>query len=108
MKVLVTGATGFVGQNLVDYLLEQGLEVRALVRNPKKASELPKKVELIEGDVTNLQSVIDASKEVDSVFHLAGVVGYSRAERKQMEEFWATPMAPMDAPKMAAEAKKRP
>jgi len=85
MKVLVTGATGFVGQNLVNYLLEQGLDVRVIVRDPAKASSFSKKVEIQKGDVTDLDSLIKSTKDIDSVFHLAGVIGYSKAQRKEMD-----------------------
>jgi dihydroflavonol-4-reductase len=85
MKVLVTGATGFVGQNLVNYLLEQGLDVRIIVRDPSKASSFSKKVEILKGDVTDLDSLIKATRDMNSVFHLAGVIGYSKAQRKEMD-----------------------
>lgn len=85
MKILVTGATGFVGQKLVDYLSAQGLDVRVIVRNPEKAKVFPKNIEIIKGDVTDPQSLITATKDIDSVFHLAGVVGYSKAQRPEME-----------------------
>ncbi len=83
MKVLVTGATGFVGRNLIEYLLAQGLEVRILVRDKSKISN--SKVEMFEGDVTNPESLVPATRDIDSVFHLAGVVGYSKAMRAEME-----------------------
>lgn len=86
MKVLVTGATGFVGQKLVDHLLEQGLEIRVLARNAAKADSFSKSVEIFEGDVTNLKSVLLATENIDTIFHLAGVVGYSRAQREMMEK----------------------
>ncbi|MES2769369.1 MAG: NAD-dependent epimerase/dehydratase family protein [Bdellovibrionota bacterium] len=85
MKVLVTGATGFVGQNLVNYLLEQGLDVRVLIRDPSKATSFSKKIEIVKGDVTNLDSLIQATKDIESVFHLAGVIGYTKTQRKEMD-----------------------
>lgn len=85
MKVLVTGATGFVGRNLVDYLLAQGLDVRVLVRNKNKFETKNSNIEVFEGDVTNLESLIKATKNVGGVFHLAGVVGYSKEMRAEME-----------------------
>lgn len=85
MKVLVTGATGFVGQKLVNYLFEQGLDIRVIVRDPNKATLFPKNTEILKGDVTDPDSLLEATKDIDSVFHLAGVVGYSRAQRLEME-----------------------
>lgn len=89
MKVLVTGSTGFVGQNLTKYLLEQGLDIRLLVRNPQKVPEeiaSLKNVEVFVGDVTDPVSVDEATQNIEGIFHLAGVVGYSKAQRAEMEQ----------------------
>ncbi len=85
MKVLVTGATGFTGEKLSHYLMDQGLDVRILIRNPQKAKDFSQKIERVPGDVTNIDSLTAACKDVDGVFHLAGVVGYSKAQRQEME-----------------------
>jgi dihydroflavonol-4-reductase len=85
MKVLITGATGFVGQKLVDYLSAQGLDIRVLVRDTNKANVFPSKIEIFKGDVTEIESLYKATKDIDSVFHLAGVVGYSKAQRQIMD-----------------------
>jgi dihydroflavonol-4-reductase len=86
MKVLVTGATGFLGQWLTRRLLDEGFEVRVLVRNRSKLDELRGlKLDVAEGDVTNLSSVESACQKVDGVFHLAGLIAYSRAQRAAME-----------------------
>lgn len=84
MKVLVTGATGFVGGWLVRDLVEKGHEVTCLVRSPESCEDL-KDVELVKGDVTDLDSLTGPMPGVETVFHLAGVVGYSRAQRKIMD-----------------------
>lgn len=87
MKVLVTGATGFVGTWLTKKLLDQGLDVRVLTRSGK--AEFPfdsTKVEVFPGDITNKNSVIAATVGMETVFHLAGLVGYSRAMRDDMQK----------------------
>ena len=73
MRILVTGATGFIGSHLVENLLnENKYEVIALVRNPKKAKELEKKgVEIRVGDITDKKSLKGVTKNVDVVIHLA-------------------------------------
>ncbi len=87
MKVLVTGATGFLGQWLTRRLVDEGFDVRALVRSKGKLEELADlKLEVAEGDVTNLQSLESACRGVDGVFHLAGLIAYSKAQRAAMEE----------------------
>jgi nucleoside-diphosphate-sugar epimerase len=73
MKYFVTGATGFVGGVLVRKLREQGQEVHASVRNPDKAKDLQASgVKLFQGDVTDKESMREAMRDVDGVFHVAG------------------------------------
>jgi dihydroflavonol-4-reductase len=91
MNVLVTGATGFVGGWLTKALLAENsanvTSVKILARNlPDKLPFDIKKVKHAAGDVTNLTSLTAAMKDVDLVFHLAGVVGYSLADRQKMQE----------------------
>lgn len=50
MAALGTGATGFVGRNVVDQLVRAGVRVRALTRNPD-AAKLPDAVEVVRGDL---------------------------------------------------------
>ena len=66
MKVLVTGATGFLGSWLTKKLLDEGFDVAVLIRSKHKlAEELPGlQVEAREGDVTNLDSVQKAMTNV--------------------------------------------
>ncbi|MCC7403453.1 MAG: SDR family oxidoreductase [Bdellovibrionales bacterium] len=87
MKALVTGATGFVGSWLTRALCERGIKVRVICRNPELAGSLRNlPVELVPGDVTQPESLDRACQEIHSVFHLAGVVGYSRAMRPLMNQ----------------------
>ena len=75
MKVLVTGATGFVGQHLVRTLLARDFEVRALVRPSAKLAPLEDEgVELHIGDLTRPQSLKGCCDGVDAVLHVACAV----------------------------------
>lgn len=86
MATLVTGATGFVGAWLVRRLIDEGEKVFVLHRPTSDLSDL-KGLSFVSvlGDVTDSESVRRACADVDTVFHLAGVVGYSRAMREQMD-----------------------
>jgi dihydroflavonol-4-reductase len=86
MKALVTGASGFLGSWVSRALVERGDQVRVLLRRPHEAGELTGlSIEVAKGDVTDRASVFAACHGVDIVFHLAGVVGYSRAQRTLMD-----------------------
>src|SRR6476661_4884846 len=65
--VLVTGATGRVGRVLIDRLLDAGVPVRALTREPAAAS-LPTAVEVVSGDLTAPESLDAGFQGVRAVF----------------------------------------
>ena len=72
--ILVTGATGTVGQALVPRLLERGDEVRVLVRDPRKLGRLRVEVRIALGDLIELgdpRVLRQALRGVDTVIHLA-------------------------------------
>ncbi|MCP4766454.1 MAG: NAD-dependent epimerase/dehydratase family protein [Gammaproteobacteria bacterium] len=73
-KALVTGASGFLGRHLIEELLRLNVSLRALVRDPDRSpwlTALP--VEVVKGDITDPDSLTEAVKNVDTVFHLAAV-----------------------------------
>jgi len=73
-KVLVTGANGFVGSNLCKELLNDGYLVRGMHREGSNLSALEGlDVELVEGDLRDLQSLKRAMQDVEIVFHIAAL-----------------------------------
>ncbi len=73
-RVLVTGASGFVGSHLVEALLGAGARVRAtLHRRPLAVA--PDRVEVVEADLSERAEALKATAEVDAVVHAAGSVG---------------------------------
>ncbi|MDX1994611.1 MAG: SDR family oxidoreductase [bacterium] len=88
MKAFVTGSTGLLGSNLVQLLVEQGHEVKALARSREKAQRvlgnLP--VEIVVGDMDNIPAFASAMAGVDVVFHAAA---YFR-EYYQPGDHWKT------------------
>jgi dihydroflavonol-4-reductase len=74
MKTLVTGGTGFVGANVVRILLQQGTEVRALVRPRSDTRNLDGlDVELVAGDLRDRASLDAALKGCDMLYHVAAM-----------------------------------
>ena len=85
MEYLVTGANGFVGSNLVKDLLNNGHEVRGLVRETSNTVNLEGlDVDLVKGDIRNPEDMVRVAEGVDGIFHTAAL--YS---------FWAASMAAM-------------
>jgi nucleoside-diphosphate-sugar epimerase len=77
VKVLVTGAAGFLGNHLVEMLAERGDEVRALVRpdeNTDGLQTLPS-VEVVYGDLTDPPSLKRAVQGVQRIYHVAAKTG---------------------------------
>jgi len=86
MKALVTGATGFIGSNLVKELVKRGHDVTCLVR---KTSDLrcleDLAVGIAFGDCTDRDSLLQLPRDFSHVFHLAGL---TKARRE--EDFYVT------------------
>jgi NAD dependent epimerase/dehydratase len=83
VKVLVTGATGFIGGTLVERLVRAGATVRAFVRyssiGPRERlaflpPEIAGEVEVALGDIGDWETVQDAGRGVDTIFHLAALI----------------------------------
>ena len=82
-KVLITGADGFIGSHLTEFLVDHNYVVRAFVCYNSFNSNgwldtLPKdiksKIEIISGDIRDPNGVREAMKGIDIVFHLAALI----------------------------------
>jgi dihydroflavonol-4-reductase len=86
MRALVTGANGFTGSHLVKSLPKQGYQVKGLVRkssNLQRLSDL--NIDLVYGDITELETLEKAFLDVDTVFHTAAYVELGLVDEKEME-----------------------
>ncbi len=99
MKCLVTGASGFLGTNLVHELIKNKWDVRVIVRknaNIKYISSLP--VEIIYGEITNMADVEPAVAGCDYVFNVAGDTSFWK------KNFEKQRLVNVEAPSIIAEA----
>jgi dTDP-L-rhamnose 4-epimerase len=86
-RVLITGGAGFIGSHLADELVVEGYEVRVLDNlseqvhgaTEDRPAYLSREVELIKGDVRDVEALRRALKKVDAVFHLAAMVGVGQS-----------------------------
>jgi dihydroflavonol-4-reductase len=82
--IVVTGAAGHVGANLVLALLAQGRAVRVLAHKDRRAFQ-GLEVEVVPGDIRDLDSLLEALKDAEVVYHLAAYISLSRDEWALLE-----------------------
>jgi nucleoside-diphosphate-sugar epimerase len=84
MKVLVTGATGFVGSHLTETLVGAGYELRVLARPTSDMSVFKNlDVEIVQGDITDAAAVERAVSGCRHVYHLAAKTSHTRVSQNQ-------------------------
>ncbi len=77
--ILVTGASGFLGSELVKQLVANGESVRIIVRPSSDISHLASikdKIEIMEGDILDVPSLEIAMDGIEKIYHSAAVIGY--------------------------------
>jgi uncharacterized protein YbjT (DUF2867 family) len=92
-RVLLTGATGYVGGELLPTLLERGHAVRAMTRDPSRA-RLPRGVEVVAGDVVRGTGLDEALEGIDVALYLVHSMGtgageFADADRRAARAFGA-------------------
>ena len=82
-KILVTGGAGFIGSHLVEKLVLQGYSVKTIVPYninnswgwiDSFSSEIRKNVEVVSGDICDQNFILDETKKIDIIFHLAALI----------------------------------
>jgi NADPH:quinone reductase-like Zn-dependent oxidoreductase len=85
MKVLVVGATGSIGHLAVEEAIRQRHTVRALVRDKKKARQLPAGTDLVVGDLTHVETLAAAVDGVDAIVFTHGSDGGGKAGAERID-----------------------
>jgi nucleoside-diphosphate-sugar epimerase len=81
--VFVTGGTGFVGQNLIPMLIEQGYQVKALARSEQAVRKIESLGAIaVKGDLNDAQALGIGVKDCSSVFHMAASVDFFASEKE--------------------------
>jgi len=92
-KILITGATGYIGRRLNERLLQRSdLAIRLLVRNRKKVGySVANKVEIVEGDTFNREALMQALQGIDVAYYLIHSMGsgkdFVERDRRSAENF---------------------
>lgn len=85
MRVLVTGASGFLGGHLIEELVRRGYGVRGMVRDLRKASSLRDlDVEVVYGDLIRHETLSEAVRGIDAVIHLAAYYTFTGTKKSYM------------------------
>ncbi|WP_439879806.1 SDR family oxidoreductase [Pontibacter sp. MBLB2868] len=89
MKILLTGANGYIGKRLLPLLVEQGHEVTCLVRDPRRfglPATLKEKVQVEKGDLLDLNSLKNLPPDIDTAYYLVHSMGGDGKDFSKMED----------------------
>ena len=87
MATLVTGATGFIGSHIAKKLVDRGERVKVLLRKSSQTKNIDDiDVERVYGDVLDVDSINEALKDCDTLYHTAGVASFRKEDYQKMED----------------------
>lgn len=85
MNIFITGATGYIGNNLAKKLADDGNILHALCRNENTSLLSHSNIKIFKGDITNTESIEKAIKDCEQVYHLAA---YARVWSKDLSTYY--------------------
>ena len=92
MKILITGGMGFIGKHLARYLIEKENTITIFDNFSNSKREIDyysknKNIKIIEGDITKLEDILNATKNIDVVIHLAAKISVNESIKNPSETF---------------------
>ena len=85
-KVLITGAGGFTGSNLCNALANHNADVTAFIRENGSKRDLHPNIKVFEGNLTNKDDCLNATKGMDTVFNVAAIFRNVKGSEQQLRE----------------------
>ena len=82
MRILLTGASGFIGRHVADALSRRGGEIRGFCRTPPPSDTALS--DWVRGDVTDRPALARALEHCEAVVHVAALYSYARADAAEM------------------------
>jgi UDP-glucose 4-epimerase len=111
MRVLITGGAGFIGSHLADALIARGDHVVALdnfsTGSTSNIKHITKNLEIIDGDIRNVDLINETTKDVDLVLHMAAALGVNTILESPLESISTNITGSEVVLKAAARYKKR-
>lgn len=92
-RVVVTGAGGFIGRHMVNFLFDEGAMVIAIVSGLAKQKHMfdsKKNIQIVPIDLNDRDATVNATKNVDAIFHFAGLDGGSAYKHTHTHEILQT------------------
>ena len=88
MKIFLTGATGFIGSNLINKLLKLNVHLTCYIRNKNNKKELENKgCKVIIGEILDYDKLVDSLKNMDVVIHLVGIGNVSENSEEAYQNY---------------------
>ncbi len=88
-KILIIGASGFVGSNLLNHFEGLSTSVRVMSRNPKKINSDSSLTEIVEGDLDNPETLGAAVAGIETIYYLSHAMGYAGSDFERQEKVQA-------------------
>lgn len=84
MRILLTGASGFLGRQILSELCDSGAEIICLIHNRNLSGEWPENVKLVTGSLTDSEFLIDLTANVDIIIHSAAIISFKKKRKHDL------------------------